>query len=125
MGKRESFSGVINLCLLIHSPPSHARALSICEGLLLSAPRERLQEQEKENCISGSSAEPAISFLDVPPVPESKAHATESGMDAISNSSVPEGDLSEQGANDIPGDISRARAREELEDWWWPDSPKP
>jgi hypothetical protein len=84
-----------------------------------------LQEQEKENCISGSSAEPAISFLDVPPVPESKLQDPESGTDAICNSSVPESDYEEQIANCTSGDISRAHAREELEDWWWPDSSKP
>jgi hypothetical protein len=93
-------------------PPSHARALSINECNFQFAPRERLQEQEKGNGISDSSAEGAISFFDEPPVPESKLQAPESGTDAICNSSVPESDYKEQIANCTSGDISRARARQ-------------
>lgn len=106
-------------------PPSRARALSICEGLLLSAPRERLQEQEKGKDNPEIAEEVVRSFKEPCPTPESNGHATDSETGVFSSIPVPESDLSEQGANDIPGDISRARAREELEDWWWPDSPKP
>jgi hypothetical protein len=75
------------------------------------APRERLQEQEKGKDNSSIPEEGVFSFLEESPVPESKGQATDSGSGVLSFFSVPERDLTEQGAKDIPTHISRARAR--------------
>jgi hypothetical protein len=97
-------------------PPSHARALSMYECPLLLAPRERLQEQEKGKDIASIPEEDVLSFLDESPVPKSKGQATDSGSDVLSFFPVPEGDLGEEGAKDIPTQISRARAYEPIFD---------
>jgi hypothetical protein len=97
-------------------PPSRARALSMYECPLLLAPRERLQEQEKGKDIASIPEEDVLSFLEESPVPKSKGQATDSGSDVLSFFPVPEGDLGEEGAKDIPTQISRARAYEPIFD---------
>jgi hypothetical protein len=121
-GKKRSVLGSDKPVPSYTLPPSRARALSMDECLLSIAPRERLQEQEKATDTRETEAEVVRCSDEEQPVSESKGHATGSENFVRSNFLVPEGDLGEQGAKDIPTQISRARAEAlgEDDDWSWP-----
>ena len=95
-----------------YSLPSSSRALCLEECLLHLAPREPLVEQEKGTDNPEAPETDVRSSEPESPEPDRNGQQPNPDQDVRCNFPVPEGDLKEEGAKDIPTGTTCARAGE-------------